>query len=211
MPKSTSKDRPLDEQITPNQDVVVPFVPPSTPAMAAYDLNTSPSHLLHRAQQVAGDLHLDEFGATGLTPRQVAVLSVLGTRDGISQSELVAQTGIDRSTLAEMVARMEARGLMVRTKSPTDSRANAVDLTAEGKAALADALPKLAQIDAGVLAFLPAGRREILIDLLTRICFPKAERAAPKNGKGNDAVKAKKKEKKKKDRKKKKPAKSKGS
>jgi MarR family transcriptional regulator, temperature-dependent positive regulator of motility len=170
-----------------------------------FDPNTSASHLLHRAQQVAADLHVVAFGANGLTQRQVAVLAALGTQDGVSQTDLVVKTGIDRSTLAEMVARMETKGLMVRTKSAQDSRANCVSLSLAGRTALDDALPKLNAIDQGVLAFLPASRREGLIDLLTRIALPsggKADRKADK-----ESQKVKKKDKKKKDRKKRKAAK----
>lgn len=164
-----------------------------------FNANQSPSHLLHRAQQIAGDLHTAAFGPTGLTQRQLAVLAALGAKDGVSQTELVVETGIDRSTLAEMVARMETKGLMVRAKSQTDSRANSVTLTEAGQAALLDALPKMQAIDKSMLAFLPSSRREGLIDLLTRI-------ALPKEGTKKDAAKAKKKDKKKKERKKKKVA-----
>jgi MarR family transcriptional regulator, temperature-dependent positive regulator of motility len=202
MPKLITIDIDLTKEAARGNDVVVALVPPAAP----FDLNASPSHLLHRAQQIAADLHLETFGGSGLTQRQFAVLSVLGASDGISQSELVAQTGIDRSTLAEMVARMEARGLMLRTKSPTDSRANAVSLTPQGRAALAEALPKLAEIDIGVLALLPLGKRDSLVGLLARIALPNAEQTSSKKAKGSDAPKAKKKDKKKKDRKKKKAA-----
>ena len=173
----------------------------STPLHAPFEPNLSPSHLLHRAQQMAADLHVAAFGSTGLTQRQVAVLAVLGAHDGISQTDLVTKTGIDRSTLAEMVARMEAKGLMVRVKSATDSRANAVSLTPSGAEALVDALPKLADIDKGVLAFLPASRRETLIELLTRIALPQQTKAELQAA--SKAKKPKKKDKKKKDKKKK--------
>jgi MarR family transcriptional regulator, temperature-dependent positive regulator of motility len=170
-----------------------------------FDPNTSASHLLHRAQQVAADLHVVAFGANGLTQRQVAVLAALGAQDGVSQTDLVLKTGIDRSTLAEMVARMETKGLMVRTKSAQDSRANCVSLSPAGRKALEDALPKLSAIDQGVLAFLPASRREGLVDLLTRIALPSGGKADKKAAK--ESQKVKKKDKKKKDRKKKKAAK----
>jgi MarR family transcriptional regulator, temperature-dependent positive regulator of motility len=170
-------------------------------ALLKIDINLSPSHLLHRAQQVAADLHSEAFGSSGLTQRQLAVLIVLSEADGISQTELVARTGIDRSTLAEMVARMETKGLMVRAKSATDSRANAVHLTVGGREALATALPKLALIDREVLALVSASRRDTFIELLMRIALPSPIKASAKAGK--IGKKLKKKEKKKKDKKKK--------
>jgi MarR family transcriptional regulator, temperature-dependent positive regulator of motility len=177
---------------------------PLTQLVETFDPNVSPSHLLHRAQQVAADLHVAAFGAGGLTQRQVAVLAVLGAGDGISQTDLVIRTGIDRSTLAEMVARMESKGLMVRAKSASDSRANSVSLTDAGRAALQDALPKLDAIDKGVLTLLPTGRRGTFVELLTRIALPETSKGEPNAS--SDAKKPKKKDKKKKVKDKKKKA-----
>lgn len=169
----------------------------SAPA-TVFALNASPSHLLHRAQQAAADLHAAALGANGLTQRQFAVLAVLAAQDGVSQSELVVRSGIDRSTLAEMVARMETKGLTQRTKSMTDSRANSVTLTASGRAIYEAAMPKLADVDDAVLARLPAGKRAGFIELLTRLAMPTTEVDATKAAgkKKKDKKKKKKKEKK---------------
>jgi MarR family transcriptional regulator, temperature-dependent positive regulator of motility len=176
-------------------------------SQTGYDPNASVSHMLHRAGQIAADLHVAAFGKSGLTQRQMAVLGVLALKDAISQSELVSFSGIDRSTLAEMVARMARTGLLVQTKSATDNRANALSLTSKGKMSLEEALPKLAAIDAAVLALLPASRRQTLSDLLTRIALPEADPPSPRKSKATAALKPKKKDKKKKERKKKKSAK----
>jgi DNA-binding MarR family transcriptional regulator len=174
-------------------------------ATLMFDPNMSPSHLLHRAQQVAADMHNRAFGANGLTQRQVAVLATIFQHSGVSQSELVAKTGIDRSTLAEMVARMETRGLLLREKSPTDNRAKTVKLSAIGQEAILAAIPDLEAIDQAMLAHLPSSKRAILIELLTNIVLPapsKSSKAAKQS-----ALKSEKKPKKKKARKKKKAAK----
>lgn len=174
---------------------------PLSQILTMFEPNLSPSHLLHRAQQVAADLHVAAFGSSGLTQRQVAVLAVLGSDDGLSQTDLVIKTGIDRSTLAEMVARMETKGLMVRSKSAIDSRANCVSLTPAGQEALLDALPKLAAIDKSVLALLPTGRRVQFVECLTRIALPDTAKSEAKVA--SATRKLKKKDKKKKDKKKK--------
>ena len=167
-------------------------------AVPSFTLNASPSHLLHRAQQAAADLHAAALGANGLTQRQFAVLAVLAAEDGVSQSELVVRSGIDRSTLAEMVARMETKGLTQRTKSMTDSRANSVTLTATGRAIYEEAMPKLADVDNAVLARLPAGKRAGFVELLTRLAMPTPELGGTKAAgkKKKDKKKKKKKEKK---------------
>ncbi|MCK5744571.1 MAG: MarR family transcriptional regulator, partial [Oricola sp.] len=78
----------------------------------AYSLKNSPGHLLRRAQQYAHDLYSTEVGASGPTPRQYEVLHVVAANDGLSQTDLVRHTGIDRSTLADMIARMMKKGLL---------------------------------------------------------------------------------------------------
>lgn len=52
-------------------------------------LDESPSHLLHRAVQVALDVYAGEFGPTGVTQRQYAVLAAVEAREGLTQSDLV--------------------------------------------------------------------------------------------------------------------------
>ncbi|MEL6829493.1 MAG: MarR family transcriptional regulator, partial [Pseudomonadota bacterium] len=93
-----------------------------------FTLAMSATHLLHRAQQVAVNISAAGLAEKGLTIRQFAVLAALHDEDGQSQSSLVDATGIDRSTLADMVSRMEKSGLVARVKSNSDGRAKAVSL-----------------------------------------------------------------------------------
>ena len=129
-------------------------------------LDDSPSHLLHRAVQVALDIYAAEFGPAGVTQRQYAVLAAVEAREGLTQSELVQATGIDRSTLADMVARMIAKGLLERERSTLDARANAVRLTPEGRITLEAARPKMALADAQLLRRLPGRDRDAFLRLL---------------------------------------------
>src|SRR5688572_708168 len=70
-------------------------------------LGRSPIHLLHRAGQCAEDIFRAEMGDRDLTPRQLAVLTATSEDEGLSQTGLVERTGIDRSTLADMVRRLQ--------------------------------------------------------------------------------------------------------
>lgn len=125
-------------------------------------LEKSPSHLLHRALQLALDIYADEQGEGGVTQRQYAVLAAVEAYEGLTQTDLVRTTGIDRSTLADMVARMIVKGLLERQRSTSDARANAVSLTQAGRVALAEAKPKMAAADARLLRLLSSAKREAL-------------------------------------------------
>ena len=149
-------------------------------AKGASALNKSPSHLLHRALQLALDLYAEEFGLNGLTQRQFAVLAAVSAKEGLTQTELVTITGIDRSTLADMATRMISKGLLERQKSSVDGRANAVSLTDAGRAALEDARPRMATTDARLLKLIPSSKRETFMALLSDLVASGAAPATPK-------------------------------
>jgi DNA-binding MarR family transcriptional regulator len=129
-------------------------------------LERSPSHLLHRALQLALDIYAEETGPDAITQRQYAVLAAVAVHEGLTQTDLVRATGIDRSTLADLVARMIGKGLLARERSATDARANTVSLTAAGREALAVATPRVAAADARILKLLPTRKRDAFLDIL---------------------------------------------
>lgn len=129
-------------------------------------LAASPSHLMHRALQLALDIYTEEVGSDGLTQRQFAVLEAVAAKAGLTQTDLVRATGIDRSTLADLVARMESKGLVERQRSTLDARAMAVRLTEAGAAALDAARPMVQSADKRILALLPKGRRDVFLTVL---------------------------------------------
>ena len=133
------------------------------------DLGRSPLHMIHRASQGADDL-LQEIGEIPeLTPRQYAVLEVLSRNDGVSQRVLVDETGIDRSTMADIIQRMLAKSYVKRRRSAEDARAYNVRLTDSGLAALKAARPVMRQIDERLLGGLSPKRAEEFIDNLLKI------------------------------------------
>lgn len=129
-------------------------------------LDGSASHLLHRVLQIALDVYAEETGPGALTQRQFAVLSAVAENEGLTQTDLVNATGIDRSTLADLVARMMAKGLLERERSSTDGRANAVRLAEAGRSALAEAKPRVEAADKRILGLVPGGKRGSLMKVL---------------------------------------------
>lgn len=130
------------------------------------NLNNCVMHLLHRAQQAADQLFAAEFGAIGITPRQVAVLVAVGEREGTNQVGLVEATGIDRSTIADLVRRLMKKGLIARRRARHDARANVLRLTDEGRD-LVDRVQAMAtQVDDAVLSALPPDHRASFLESL---------------------------------------------
>ena len=145
-------------------------------------LAESPSHLMHRVLQLALDIYSEEAGADGPTQRQFAVMEAVAAKEGLTQTDLVRATGIDRSTLADLVTRMTAKGLLDRERSTIDARAKAVRLSEAGAELLASARPRVEAADKRIMALLPKGKRDGFIELLSDLAT--AADAAP------DAAKA---------------------
>src|SRR5579872_945083 len=141
-----------------------------------FELSQSPSHLLRRCVQYANDLFSRESAATDLTKQQFTVLAAVEQNEGISQTDLVAMTGIDRSTLAEMIRRMIDKGLLDRERTESDQRANAVRIAAAGKKALRSARTANERVEKMLLAGLSAGDRSKFLKMLATVAA-KAESA----------------------------------
>jgi len=133
------------------------------------DLDRSATHLLHRAGQCAAEMFSSETRTGGLTPRQLAVMMVIGDKGGLNQTELVDRTGIDRSTMADLVARLTRRGLVQRRRTKEDARAYAIKLSQQGARLLREARPGAAAADQRLIGCLPAGKRQDFLDALDLI------------------------------------------
>jgi DNA-binding MarR family transcriptional regulator len=134
-----------------------------------FELAETPSHLMRRCNQLYGDLYAREAGARDLTKQQFTVLCALEHNDGVSQTALVETTGIDRSTLAEMVRRMLDRGLLSRERTEEDQRANAVAITPSGKKALRAARIAADRAERALLEPLPPAERQRFVKSLAVI------------------------------------------
>ena len=138
-------------------------------ANGGFDLSQSPSHLLRRCVQYANDLFSREPGASDLTKQQFTVLTAVEQNEGMSQTDLVAITGIDRSTLAEMIRRMIEKGLLDRERTESDQRANAVRIAASGKKALRGARTASERVERTLLSSLPATDRAKFLKMLSAV------------------------------------------
>ena len=126
----------------------------------------SPSHLLKRAAQYSNLIYMDEVGKSGLTHRQFTVLLAVDNNDGKSQTDLVKVTGIDRSTLADLVARLLSQGYLQRRRTKDDGRTNAIRITAIGKKALKAAQPGAEEVDRQLLSLISNTDRKGFLDSL---------------------------------------------
>lgn len=140
-----------------------------TPANLGKKLENSATHLLHRATQCASELFAAEAGKEGLTARQFAILLTIAENEGVSQTGLVQRTGIDRSTLADVIRRMISKGLILRKRTKDDARAYAVRLSEKGWRVLEAAEPGASKADQRLLAGLSASERRVFLDSISKL------------------------------------------
>ena len=89
-----------------------------TLAPSAFDLAVRPGFLIRRLHQIHLALFAEECGAFNVTPVQFSILTAAAAQPGLEQARLAHEVGVDRTTLANVVARLEGRGLVRRTVEP---------------------------------------------------------------------------------------------
>lgn len=127
--------------------------------------------LIRRAQQRHVAIWMREV-STDVTSVQYAVLLVLEQRPGVSQRELGDELDLDRSTIAELAARMVRNGLVERISDPQDKRRNTLFLTTTGREMLAELKPRVGNVERVLTQQLSATERDTLRQLIERLLIP---------------------------------------
>jgi DNA-binding MarR family transcriptional regulator len=96
-----------------------------------------PGFLIRRLHQIHLALFAEECGAFGVTPVQYSILTVALAQPGLDQAALASEVGIDRTTVADVLARLERRGLVRRSRADRDARLKLVHATIAGRRLLA--------------------------------------------------------------------------
>lgn len=122
-------------------------------------------YLVRRAQQVHAALWLRE-GGSDVTSVQFGVLTLLESNPGIDQRSLGELLQLDRSTIADVVSRMEKRGYLERLRDAGDRRRNILSLTERGREELRELRPHAERVNASLVAGLGEADRAELSRLL---------------------------------------------
>jgi DNA-binding MarR family transcriptional regulator len=135
-------------------------------ALERFVLTDIVSHLLRRAHFRAEEIFNQELGASGLTPRQKALLITAYQNPGANQNELAEKIAIDRNSFAEMLARLVARGYVRRGRSREDGRAYEINITDKGIRAVEEVLPGDMVVEKRIMEPLPEELRPLFVKCL---------------------------------------------
>ncbi|WIK64684.1 MarR family winged helix-turn-helix transcriptional regulator [Gleimia hominis] len=139
------------------------------------DLDTSPMLIFSRITRIARHLDLARrtaFSSHELEPWEFDVLSSLrraGKPYALTPGNLMNELLVSSGTMTNRIDRLEAKGLVERSRSSTDRRAVLVTLTSNGKQKVDAALASLLDAERALLVSLTKRQRENLSKLLRPI------------------------------------------
>lgn len=143
--------------------------PESQKLLDTFHLEDIASHLLRRAHFMAEELFTDEFAAESITPRQKAALVVVAQHPGLTQNALATHLFMDRNTVADMIKRLCANGMLTRVRAQDDQRAYQLYLAHAGADLLDRVLPRDAEVEKKLLERLPEEYRPLFLKCLKLI------------------------------------------
>jgi DNA-binding MarR family transcriptional regulator len=130
---------------------------------------TKPGYLFRRMQQIAVAIFVEECSEYDLTPVQFAALVAIQTHPGIDATRLSAVIAFDRSTLGNVIERLETKQYVERKPSSEDRRTKLLYLTRSGAALLRDVMSAVDRAQARMLQPLKPADRKMLMALLTQL------------------------------------------
>lgn len=128
-----------------------------------------PGYLVRRLHQLHVALFMGQVAKGEVTPIQFGLLSILVNRPDIDQSMLGEELGLDPANIAEILKRLEARQLVLRTVDPANRRRKLCRATHEGELFVTRYQKDMQHSQQQLLSPLDHGERELFMDLLMRL------------------------------------------
>lgn len=133
------------------------------------DIYDKPGHLIRRAQQIAVALFIEECGDMDITPVQYGALMAIGSQPGIDATRLSELIAFDRSTLGNVLERLEEKGYILRHADICDRRVKVLHLTPAGNRLLRDAEPAVQRAQERILSPLTPAEQWQFMRLLEQL------------------------------------------
>lgn len=132
-------------------------------------LDERPGHLIRRLQQISFALFMNETHGFDITPVQYAAIFAISNNPGIDQTTLCNIIAFDRSTIGDVVGRLEKKKLIKRLHGPADRRTKSLFVTPTGRRLLKDIEPAVEATQRLILAPLKPGQRAAFMRMLKQL------------------------------------------
>jgi DNA-binding MarR family transcriptional regulator len=129
-------------------------------------LSSRPGYLIRRLNQIHYAIFFEECKQFNITPVQYGMLTALSVTSGIDQKTLGHELGLDRTNTADVLKRLEERGLVRRVPSAVDGRVKNAFITPEGEKITGGMYAAMANAQDRLLAPLPLAERKKFMELL---------------------------------------------
>lgn len=130
---------------------------------------TRPGYLIRRLHQIHHALFLEECKAYNVTPVQYGLMQTLLAKGVLDQVTLGGEVGLDRTNVADVLTRLERRGLLMRRPDPNDGRARLASLTPKGRALAQRMSDPMRRAQERLLAPLDRKARDALLAMLAEL------------------------------------------
>lgn len=128
-----------------------------------------PGFLVRRLQQVSVAIFHEYLSPLEITPLQNTILLHLQHDDGLDQVTVATRARIDTSTMRDVVARLEAKGLLRREAGVADRRTRLLYITPAGRDVLEKAAVEARRASQHLLAPLKADERKAFLEMIDRV------------------------------------------
>jgi MarR family transcriptional regulator, lower aerobic nicotinate degradation pathway regulator len=132
-------------------------------------LDDRPGHLIRRLQQISFAIFVEQARSFDMTPVQYSAVFAINHHPGIDQTALCNIIALDRSTIGDVVARLEKKKLIKRRYGALDRRTKSLYVTPLGRRLLGDIEPAVTATQRLILAPLKASERSAFMRMLKRL------------------------------------------
>jgi DNA-binding MarR family transcriptional regulator len=132
-------------------------------------LDERPGHLIRRLQQISFAIFMEQARPFEITPVQYAAISAVNRHPGIDQTALCNIIAFDRSTIGDVVSRLERKGLIKRIDGSADRRTKSLFITPPGRRLIRDIEPAVSSTQRLILAPLKPGERSAFMRMLMQL------------------------------------------
>jgi len=142
-------------------------------AQDSHDFLDRPGHLVRRLHQIASALFADQAKAFkmpfDITSVQYAALAAIRNHPGVDQTALSHIIAFDRTTIGDVVGRLERKKLIKRANGAHDRRTKSLHVTDAGERLLRDIDPAVAETQRLILAPLKPSERAAFMRMLKHL------------------------------------------
>ena len=137
--------------------------------MSLKPLYSKPGHLIRRLQQIAVAIFMEETAPYDITPVQYAALIAVKKHPDVDVTRLSSLIAFDRSTLGNVVERLEAKRWLVRREGQSDRRIKLLRITSAGRKMLTTIEPAVQRAQQRILAPISKPERKRFVERLKQL------------------------------------------